>query len=445
MLLAILIASFTSYQSHNQFNEHLDELGNLIIEQAVSMSDLYFYTGNIPKLESVVDVMINIDGVVFVRFSDPQGNILSEIDNRTNDNYVSFYRVIRNTEVDINDFSFDASTHTETVLLGTILLGISKDIISKKQSQNLTLILLVTVISVTIGIVTSLLFIKKLTNAMSSLTKAAKEVERGNFDSRCIENGTGELLEFQTRFNHMLVSLHENELELQGKIDSATQSMKITLEELAYKNEQLEHNRQETLKLERSKAIADERSRIMRDMHDGIGGQLVESLALMELEPLTETNKNIRLILSECLDDFRLIINSLNIQANTLSALLADFKYRIQRKLDKMEINLKWQVIDNVDNVTIEPQQSLHILRILQEAFTNILKHAKATEINFIAVNTGNKIRIEITDNGRGSTLNQIPSGHGLSNMKWRANELSGELVIIRNQTGYRVILTIPT
>ena len=214
---------------------------------------------------------------------------------------------------------------------------------------------------------------------------------------------------------------------------------------LADKNDELERTKQEAVDLEKSKAIADERTRIMRDMHDGIGGQLVATLALLELEPGNETKNNIAAILKACLDDFRLIINSLNVHANTLDALLADFKYLISTKLEKMDIALSWDVLSLPDDVVIDPQQSLHILRILQEAFTNVMKHSNSTEISLHAQCNDGIVSLTIKDNGHNTETTEVKNGHGLDNMKWRAEQLSADLNIVSDANqGYTLILTLP-
>ncbi len=442
----VLIASFIFYQSKINLEQELNERGQLITAQAALMSDFYLYTGNISKLEEVAEILQKVDGLVFIRFFDNAGNTLVERGNtNSKSNVEPFYTVVTNSHTQIDDFADTNSINQQPEALGSILLGLSRHALTTKQQQGYYLVLMVSALSLIIGIVLIYLFSKRFNVAMSSLLNAANVIQQGQYDGRCIENGSGELLIFQQTFNKMIESLQRNEYELQAKITEATQSINETVQELANKNDELEKTKQEALRLERSKAIADERSRIMRDMHDGIGGQLVASLALIELEPDNEVTKNITSILSDCLDDFRLIINSLNIQSNTLPALLADFKYRINRKLDKMGINLTWELKDIPDNVVIEPQQSLHILRILQEAFTNILKHANASKIHISAHNIGGKIHIEIKDNGRNTSQNDAKAGHGISNMKWRANELSGELEVKQEASnGYKVTLIIP-
>jgi len=448
VFVILAIGSFIIYQSNENVKSQLDERGKTIVQQAALMSEFYLYTGNTEKLSEVADVIIKIDELEFIRFLDSMGNILVQRGSQTsNATLEPYYTVVKSPTLELDDFSETVDEQLKSEVLGSILIGISRNNASAKQQQGYYLVLLVSVVSLLIGVVLIYFFSKKFNLAMQSLLNSAKAIQKSQYNHYCLENGTGELYLFQKTFNEMIDTLRVNEKELQSKIMHATQSLSESVQELESKNIELENTKKEAVELERSKAITDERSRIMRDMHDGIGGQLVASLALMELEEDSEANRHIRSILAECLDDFRLIINSLNAQENTLSAVLANFKYRINKKLKKLNISLVWDSLDLADDYIVEPQQSLHILRIIQEAFTNILKHADASEITFSVTSSEGVIKIEVSDNGHALPIpdEQLNLGHGIKNMQWRTQELGGTLSLNKSSHGgYKLCLMLP-
>lgn len=288
------------------------------------------------------------------------------------------------------------------------------------------------------------LFSRKLLLGLYSLKVTASAIEKKQLDQRCIENASGELLKIQQVFNNMAESIQINEKYLQQKIKTATRSLNNTIEELSEKNIELDTTRKIAIESEKSKAILDERSRIMKDMHDGIGGQLIASLALIENEKDSLIKDTITDILKTCIDDLRLIINSLSTSANTLTALLADFKYRMNKRLDSMDIRLEWIVEDTVEDIHLLPQQGLNILRILQETFTNTLKHSKANHIRFHAYINEDHIVINIEDNGR-FIQTESRHGQGIQNMKWRAEQVSATIDIYTSKNkGCSVRLSVP-
>ena len=78
----------------------------------------------------------------------------------------------------------------------------------------------------------------------------------------------------------------------------------------------------------------------------------------------------------------------------------------------------------------LDPKNSLHILRILQEAFTNIIKHTRATEIRLATHAENDHVLVTITDNGQGFILEEAlkHGGKGLSNQLRRAEAIGGEV-----------------
>jgi signal transduction histidine kinase len=194
--------------------------------------------------------------------------------------------------------------------------------------------------------------------------------------------------------------------------------------------------------LEKRNMLERERSRIMSDMHDGVGGQLISVLSLLEQGDISsaEVAKAIR----ECLDDLRLTIDSLEPTDNDLLPVLGNLRYRLDQRLQKHGINLNWTVTDLPKLACLTPRNILHILRILQEAFTNVLRHAHATAVGVeTGVDaSGEHVFISIRDNGRGFSGDH--QGHGLASMRQRAAIIGGALDILPSATGTTLKLILP-
>ncbi len=179
----------------------------------------------------------------------------------------------------------------------------------------------------------------------------------------------------------------------------------------------------ETIKeLEKKKALEKERERIMRDIHDGVGGQLVSALAIIENEKpnhylLADT-------LNFALDDLRLIIDSLAPDENNLEDMLYMFKYRYEPRLQHYGIMLNWKQDDNFTLPDFSPHHCLQVLRILQEVFNNILKHASTQKIS-VTLLMSQVARIKIQDNGIGFPDPLPNTGRGINNIKKRARDMN--------------------
>jgi len=209
------------------------------------------------------------------------------------------------------------------------------------------------------------------------------------------------------------------------------------------KHAELEDNYRRMQLLERQSAAVEERQRIMRDMYDGLGAQLISTLSLVEHGDLPK--QEVAAVLRECLDDLRLTIDSLASTENDLLTVLGNFRYRLEPRLNSHGIQLEWQVRDLPSLDCLTPQNVLHVLRILQEAFTNILKHAHASKVT---VETGvapssTQVYVSVSDNGVG--LNSGHQGHGLANMRRRAQAIGGSIDIGTVATGTMIRLCLPS
>lgn len=436
LLVICFVALFILIESLEKVEGEMDRRGNDIATQAVSMSEFHFYTGNIEKLSEIADLMSNIDGLVSIRFKNELGQVLVQrTQQKVKGEIKQFVIPIYSSDTGIDDFSTFSDATEETSQLGSIEVSLSRSGLTDKRKQVYWRVLVISILALLFAVLFAYISSHRISRSMTTLMDTAREIKSKNFSQRCKVNGLGEIRELQTIFNDMADSIEKNDQELQKRIDFATASLNASVTELSRKNQQLAEQRRETIELERSKAISDERARIMKDMHDGVGGQLVASLAMIEKEPDTETKRNISSTLTECLDDFRLIINSLNESANSLADLLADFRYRNARKLKNLGIELNWNIADSVDEFRIQPQQGLHILRILQEAFTNTYKHANATEMSLDVFKQSDRYHLLVSDNGT-FDANIEHYGQGLKNMRWRAHQLEAELNLFRNTDG---------
>lgn len=210
---------------------------------------------------------------------------------------------------------------------------------------------------------------------------------------------------------------------------------------VADKSAELESRHRELRALERERAVAEERERIMRDMHDGIGGHLVSSIALVEsggpsADELVQT-------LRTALEDLRLLIDSLDPMEGDLVMLLGAFRERIEPRLNAAGMTLEWSVADVPRLSDLGPTRALQVLRILQEAVTNVVRHANASHLRVLTGVTAQQVFIEIIDDGVGIS-DPHPCGRGLANMQRRATDLGGELRIEAVDPGTRLRLVLP-
>jgi signal transduction histidine kinase len=183
--------------------------------------------------------------------------------------------------------------------------------------------------------------------------------------------------------------------------------------------------------LDQQRATAEERQRLMRDMHDGLGSHLMSTLAVMRRGTLSQAE--LETIITDCIDELKLTIDSLEPVERDLLVVLGNLRYRLEPRLNAAGISLEWAVTDLPLLDYLEPDNVRSVLRIVQEAFTNTLKHANATRITLSTGvdRGGHRVLVRVTDDGQSFDVDKIRAGRGLANMRDRAARLRGNVEIV--------------
>lgn len=194
------------------------------------------------------------------------------------------------------------------------------------------------------------------------------------------------------------------------------------------KNQQtiLEQHREEEIR-------ADERLRITQDLHDGLGSQLVSSLALAENGQCSQ--EQMKEILQSCLDDLRLTLEANGVAREDFSVALANLRYRYEPRLKAAGVTISlWDVMSLPMDFHIPTQDITPLLRIVQEAISNIIKHSHAKHVSFTFTKEHDTLEILIEDDGIGLDPTKKGKGMGLSGMQKRAYALGADLVVINRR-----------
>jgi signal transduction histidine kinase len=197
------------------------------------------------------------------------------------------------------------------------------------------------------------------------------------------------------------------------------------------------------LELEQLRSVQLERERMMADMHDGLGSALLSTLVLLEREelPVSAAADVVR----ECVDDLRLIVDSRETAARDLSTLVGMLRYRLQRRIETAGIRLLWHMDHLTQAPQLDPTSSLHLLRILQEAVANALRHSGAKEIELCTRQAADTIELTVRDDGRGFDTKLVTAGRGLANTRSRAERLGARLTVTSEPgCGTRVTISLP-
>jgi len=195
-------------------------------------------------------------------------------------------------------------------------------------------------------------------------------------------------------------------------------------------------------------AILQERSRLAREIHDG----LAQHIAFMKMRVAwmlrgstidREHLVDIESVLETALVEARQAITTLRAGGDMSSAADAILEYA-QEFGQVSGLNVHIQAADDVPALAARPRAE--VLRVVQEALNNVRKHAHADSVRISIDGDHGSMRILVEDNGRGFDVGREPPGHfGLDIMRERVESVGGTLDIHSGDgAGTRVTIQVP-
>ncbi|MEP3226372.1 MAG: ATP-binding protein [Parasphingorhabdus sp.] len=231
------------------------------------------------------------------------------------------------------------------------------------------------------------------------------------------------MLSLAKRFLNALSLVEETNVYLEKRVTEATDALAAS------------QHAQRQMEVER--ALETERERLMREMHDGIGSNLVTALAVARQRNYPSATIT---TLQKAISDLKITVDSLAPIDGDVVTLIANLRHRMEHELQQAGIASIWKVEECEPLVWMDAGHSLHLLRLLQEALSNILQHANAGSIilscHSQARDSKEGILISIIDDGVGFTAQEKSTSKGLDFMYQRAAILKGALTISNEKGG---------
>ncbi len=195
-----------------------------------------------------------------------------------------------------------------------------------------------------------------------------------------------------------------------------------------------------------------ERRRIARDLHDtlaqGVAG-LVLQLEAAKANLKSGNEEKVSTIINLTLEGARSTLSSSRAAIDDLRAIPKSFSEAVHEKIDqyKQSSGSSCELILDIGEMTVIPSAIEQLMDVINEAFSNITKHAQASKV-WVAIE-GNKkqLVLEIRDNGKGFEIDKLKQGghYGLLGLQERAQIIGGTLEIESEiGTGTAIRLLIP-
>jgi signal transduction histidine kinase len=305
-------------------------------------------------------------------------------------------------------------------------LGMLESAIHTTVNEYITNIVLWTALILVLGFVVAYGLASFLTKPLSQLSEAARAIGKGDFKWKAPPWAKDEVGSLGTAFNEMSDELkHKEEMRerLLAKVISAQE---------------------------------DERKRISRELHDETGQTLTSMLVSLKIAEDSadspQTRKNItklRALTSQALERVHDMATELRPSILDDIGLVA----AVRRYLNEYSKKIGMRVdshISGFDGCLLSPEIEITVYRIIQEALTNIVKHAEASRVSVIMRLVDSSLTAIIEDDGKGfdteaPTISSNGKNLGLFGMNERASLVGGTLTIESEpKSGTSVFLCVP-
>lgn len=316
--------------------------------------------------------------------------------------------------------------------------------------------ILITSIYILTGLIFATGLSKGIVAPIKTLIIESKIIAAGDFSRELDISGKYEIEELATSFENMRKKLKLSMESIQT-YNEKLESMVVERTKEIEKNK----NRIETLLGLIMTSQEEERKRIARELHDEPLQNLSVILMLLNYfnhlsdEAKEEQINKIKELLLKINKDIRLIIQNLRPSVLDDLGLISAIKWVLENHLKPHGIDYHFDYDTSIENMRFSTFIETNVYRIVQEAISNICKHAEAGEVKIKLIEKKNKLIVHISDNGTGFDVNKILTqdvnkrsdlqGIGLLGMFERVSLIGGTLSIdSKENNGTKVTLTVP-
>ncbi|WAJ35628.1 histidine kinase [Pseudomonas sp. GOM7] len=286
--------------------------------------------------------------------------------------------------------------------------------------DSLLQLLLLSAFALILSLLTIRFAVRRARRVLDELLAGLRQVGAGHFDTRLRDHGLAEAKRLAGHFNDMAITLQQ----VQADNAELTQSL-LELQER-------------------------ERTRLGQTLHDDLGQYLsgIRAQACL-LKVIADRPQQVE-------DTARLLDDNCERLQQGFRSLIRDLYPVVLERLELgpalQQLAADWQQAQGIrcrlqlgERLPSLPLASkAHLYRLVQEALTNVARHADASEVRIRLQRRGQGLRLLVRDNGQGTALPLRP-GIGLRSMRERSRSLGGELRLhSRPQAGWALCLNIP-
>ena len=468
MVISIMLWSYHSRLG--EIHKDLEERGHLIAFTLAQSSQYGVISGNIGYLEHTVQNLLKKDKGIFrieIQGIDSQPLINFSDEKLGNKKMQVFEAPIIKERVELNPFDVEDAPHVSAdipaqptpraeQIIGYVGVTMSPSAMLEEKRTRVFISFLIAGVFLSLSILVGILLARSLTKPLLATISALRRIREGKYDIHMASTTGGEIGVLQSTIVDMANSLHQLRQNLEAKVTSRTHDLEVARDEALKSNEE---KRRLIKKI--NTIVEEERKSIAAEVHDHLNASLIitrlEAQKIFDLadenfsKPTTEEIKKKATSIMQLSHDLytssRNMIKRLRPEIIDMLGLRAAVEEIVDHYTSVCSpCQFTLHAKDNLSNLSGD--LAITAYRLIQESLLNIVKHAEAKKVSVRIKLASNHqtLFIQVSDDGKGFSLETEASGIGLIGMKERVASLNGKIKIRSSQkTGTRILIAIPT
>jgi two-component system sensor histidine kinase UhpB len=441
-----------SWYSHRaQVAEELAERGRILARALAETSEYNVISGNLSDLRLTINGLVQSDKNIYrIDVVDASRNgSISVASQFATDAEPRYYEApIKKQMIWINLFSDNGTPHVSgssdtkpptltTEVVGWVRVTMSPSNMLDKQARRFKVELAMAALALAVSGLLAFLLARRLTIPLKASIGALREIRGGNYRAAPAVTTGGELGELQESISEMSVALGQSRQELEDKVAERTRDL------VESRNEALKADADKRKLIHKVNSIVeDERKSIAVEIHDELNASLIaarlESQSILrladQLEPgpvIEEIRRKSQGITRLTLDLYasgRRLVRRLRPEVLDMLGLHGAVE-EMMRHYDSGSA-CRFEFRSDGDFSRLENDLAISAYRIIQEALSNVMKHAGATraQVSLTLSENDNTLHIEIADDGAGFDTGTASAGIGIIGMRERVYALHGAI-----------------
>jgi two-component system sensor histidine kinase UhpB len=453
--VVFLFAAFIGYSwyAHRaQVAEELSERGRILARALAETSEYNVISGNLTDLRLTINGLVQSDKSIYrVDVVDASGKRAVRVTSETaQDAEPHYYEApIRKQVVWINLFTDNGTPHVSassdarpptltTEIVGAVRVRMSPSNMLDKQGRRFRIELAMAALALLASGVLAWVLARSLTLPLKEAIGALRSIRGGSYRVELPVTTGGEVGELQASIGEMSVALDQSTQDLENKVAERTRDL------VASRNEALRADADKRKLIQKvNSIIEDERKSIAVEIHDELNASLIavrleaQSIVTLaskappapELEDIRGKAQAITRLALDLYANGRRLVRRLRPEVLDMLGLHGAVEEML-RHYDSSGCRFSFH--SEGDFSRLGNELAISAYRIVQEALSNIMKHASATsaEVTLVLDAAGQVLRIEVEDNGQGFDPASSSEGIGIIGMRERVYALNGTITV---------------